>query len=176
MTVKTQRKSSAAVTHGRGDDLWAKIEEVYRTAAYDFTAASVCKRIVDDCFGSYAKEYYTKFKEESVVDSWRDPPSAQHWRDYVRGAALTLDPLPQCPYTFVTSDVEALYSDWLTIDADLSKTWHTLELACKTLEDLSDVEHRKWKSSSGSIEQDRTNSVRPATDPSATNRDHSSGS
>jgi hypothetical protein len=178
MSVKTERKSPTVV-QWRRDDLQAKFKDACKKASDDLAASFVCRGIVDDFVGTYAKRYYIDFEEGAATDSWNDPgPSlAERWQDYVRGAALTLDPLPECPFTFETSDLEAVYSDWLAVDADLSKAWHTLELARKTLEDFSDVEHRKWTNTADAIEQDRINNAAgPSSDHSATNRDHSSWS
>lgn len=42
------------------------------------------------------------------------------WRDYVRGASFALNPLPEeTRNTFITSDVQAIHSDWVTAGSDM---------------------------------------------------------
>jgi hypothetical protein len=47
-----------------------------------------------------------------------------HLRDYIEGAALSLNPLPSaCEATFIESDVAALEADWLSVRNDISCVW-----------------------------------------------------
>ena len=186
MSAKNQTKFRTTAARQKGiEEAWAKAK-----ANDDIALGSVVKQIFDDCRSAYPQPATTMADISALTQrilKLLDPKSSSTtgaWQDYMRGVALTLDPLPQCPYTFHTSDVEALYSDWLTVDSDLSKSWHTFELARKTLEgEFSDVEHRKWNSAAiaagdivDAIEQDRAGNARPAIDQSTDTRNHSSGS
>jgi hypothetical protein len=50
--------------------------------------------------------------------------------EYMRGAALALNPLPlERPQTFLDSDRAALSSDWQVVQNDIDQVWHGIALA-----------------------------------------------
>lgn len=140
MSAETQHKSGA-MSQQQLDYVLAQLEKVMDEAVAEIVAAPLRAQIVRNCINSYVGTYDT----QALATSWKSPEltfsMADAWRDYMSGAALSLDPLPVGSQTFCTSDIGALCSDWLAVDADLGKTWRTVELTCNYL-GFSDVKHR----------------------------------
>ncbi len=49
------------------------------------------------------------------------------WRDYLSGAAESINPLPLDTATFEESDIKALQSDWLSVMSDIDIAWNTAQ-------------------------------------------------
>jgi hypothetical protein len=106
---------------------------------------------VEEMSRNYSHHSFTKTSNHIIdsiykyrVDAYARPLTVatiyNNVRDYVWGAALSINPLPTCmAQSFYTSDVEALRSDWFATRSDLEAVWLAASAIRDQLANLTDA-------------------------------------
>jgi hypothetical protein len=88
-------------------------------------AAALAKKYLPNANDSTIHELATRSCSElAFPSSEKKDAAAERWRDYLLGASLVINPLPQeVRATFYLSDSDALRSDWITVWSRTRDVW-----------------------------------------------------
>jgi hypothetical protein len=110
----------------------------------------VCRHIATE----FAQTYYTTISSSSLtqlctkcanfsVSETTYNELSERVREYVHGAATALNLLPQSVPSYIMSDRDALYSDWMNVRSDIEGIWRITSQIHDWLEQASNDESAK---------------------------------